>query len=140
MRSFRVDKLGSTIRDIVSDAIANRLNDPRISPLTSITRVEVSGDLQIAKVFVSVLGGASQARKTMAGLTHAGGHVQRLVAERLSVRRCPEIRFVLDASLKKAAETIRVIEDSVGQDRGQESQSPPGDESPDRSAANGAPE
>jgi ribosome-binding factor A len=139
MRSFRVDKMGSTIRDIVSDAIANRLNDPRISPLTSITRVEVSGDLQIAKVFVSVLGRDSQARTTMAGLTHAVGHVQRLVAEQLCVRRCPEIRFVLDASLKKAAETIRVIDASVEEDPVRDDQAATEGEPEGGSPADGAP-
>ncbi len=140
MRSFRVDKLSSTIREIVSDAIANRLNDPRISPMTSITRVEVSGDLQLARIFVSVLGRDSQCRTTMAGLTNAVGHVQRLVAAGLTLRRCPEIRFVLDSSLKKAAEIIRVIDESVRQDRAEGAAAGPGDASEDCPASDGTPE
>jgi ribosome-binding factor A len=117
MRSYRVQKLASTIRDIVSEAIAHRLQDPRISPLTSVTRVEVSGDLQIARVYVSVLGEGADGRKTLAGLDHAVGRVQRLVAGRLTLRRCPELRFVLDDSLKTAAETWRILDQTREPDR-----------------------
>ncbi len=115
MRPFRVDKMGSAIRQIVSEAIATKLNDPRISTFTSVTRVEVSRDLQIARVYVSVLGTEAETRKTMTGLAHAVGHVQRLVAGRLTVRRCPEIRFVLDPSIKKAAQTIQIIEQTTAE-------------------------
>lgn len=114
MRAYRVDKLASTIREIVGQAIATKLQDPRISPFASVTRVEVSGDLQIAKVFVTVLGEPGKGRSTLNGLNHAVGHVQSLVARQLSIRRCPEIRFVLDESLKKAAETMRIINETVG--------------------------
>ena len=122
MRSFRVEKLASTIREIVGDAIAHKLNDPRISPLTSVVRVEVSGDLQIAKVYVTVLGDDGAARRTLAGLTHAVGRVQRLVARGLTIRRCPEIRFVLDESLKTAAETVRIIDQTMHRDHPEEAE------------------
>ena len=117
MRSFRVEKLASTIREIVSDAIANKLHDPRISAMTSVLRVEVSGDLQVAKIQVTVMGSASEGRRTLAGLNAAGGRVQRLVARRLTIRRCPQLSFVLDDSLKKAAETVRIIDENRRQDR-----------------------
>ncbi len=110
MSSYRVEKMASNIRTIVSDVILNDLNDPRISRFTSVTRVEVSGDLQIAKIFVSVLGADSEGRKTFAALEHASGRIQRTLARRLRARFCPEIRLYLDESLKRAAETIAMIE------------------------------
>ena len=115
MSSHRLAKMASTIRAIAGDAILNRLNDPRISPMTSVTRVQMSGDLQIAKIYISVLGSEAEMRRTMRGLEHAVGHIQRIVAKRLTTRHCPEIRFELDDSLKKAAETIQVIDESVGE-------------------------
>ncbi|MEE9296879.1 MAG: 30S ribosome-binding factor RbfA [Phycisphaerae bacterium] len=115
MASHRVERMASIVRTIVADAIRNKLNDPRIAPLSSVTRVEMSGDLQVAKVFVSVPGSDAVRRRTLAGLTHARGHIQRIVAHSLSVRQCPEIRLKLDDSLKLAAETMRIIEQSVGQ-------------------------
>lgn len=115
MSSHRLAKMASTVRAIAGDAILNRLNDPRISPMTSVTRVEMSGDLQIAKIYISVLGSESERRRTMRGLEHAVGHIQRIVAKRLTTRHCPEIRFELDDSLRRAAETMQVIKESLGE-------------------------
>jgi len=113
MRAFRPDKLGSLIRNVVSEMIANDLQDPRISRFASVTRVEVSGDLQVAKVHVSVMGSDTEQRSTMRALDHAKGHIQRGLARGISVRHCPEIRFVADQSIKRAAEIIRIIDENV---------------------------
>jgi len=102
--------MASNVRSIVSDVIHNELNDPRVSPLTSVTRVQMSGDLQIAKVFVSVLGSDAECRRTFAGLEHAIGHIQRVLARRLQVRHCPQIRLRIDESLKRSADTITIID------------------------------
>jgi ribosome-binding factor A len=113
MRSFRIDKMGSFIRSLVSEAIAHKINDPRVSPFASVTRVDVSGDLQLAKVYVSVMGSEAEQRRTMAGLEHARGHIQRLVGSQLRVRHVPELRFVQDDSIKGAAETVRQIDSEM---------------------------
>lgn len=105
--------MASAVRDIVSDAIRNRVNDPRISTMTSVTRVEMSGDLLIAKVFVSVMGSETERRRSLAGLQHAKGHIQRIVAHELNVRHCPEIRLELDEMLRKTAETLKIIEETM---------------------------
>ena len=140
MRAYRVDKLASIIREIVGQAITTKLQDPRISPFASVTRVEVSGDLQIAKVFVTVLGEPGKGRSTLNWLNHAVGHVQSLVARQLSIRRCPEIRFVLDESLKKAAETMRIIDETVGGDDLQDAEADADCDSHDQPACDGAAE
>lgn len=63
MKSYRPERVANVIREVVSDAISTRLNDPRIEPMSSVTRVEVSPDLEHAKVWVSVLGEASVGRR-----------------------------------------------------------------------------
>lgn len=113
MSSFRLDKMASFIRMLVSEAIANKVNDPRVSRFASVTRVAVSGDLQSAKVYVSVMGTAADQRRTMAGLAHARGHIQRWVGSQLRVRHVPEIRFLADESIKGAVETVRQIDESM---------------------------
>jgi ribosome-binding factor A len=115
MPSFRPDKMASVIRSITSDMIANRLSDPRISPFASITRVEVSADLQIAKIYISVMGSAADESRTLRGLDHARGHIQRTIATKITARHCPEIRFIRDESIKRAAEIIRIINENVPQ-------------------------
>lgn len=113
MRSHRPDKMASLIRTIISDVIAHKLSDPRISPFVSITRVEVTADLQHARVHVSVMGDEAEARSTMRGLEHARGVMQRAVARNVTSRVCPHISFALDGSIKKAAEIIKIIDESV---------------------------
>ncbi len=108
--SRRKDRLSHVVRDVVSDAIANRVSDPRISSLTSVTRVEMSPDLKIADVHVSVMGEDVDARTTLRGLTSARGMIQTRLARQLNIRQCPMIRFRLDEAFKGEMETLRQIE------------------------------
>ena len=138
MKSFRPARIAHIVRAVVSDAISHKLNDPRIEPLSSVTRVEVSRDLEYAKVFVSVMGDASVQRRTMAGLNSAGGLVQRLVARQLPIRHCLQLSFHLDESIQRAAETIQLIDETMAEygesdspgladDRGERSDASSGD-------------
>lgn len=108
--SHRKDRLAHVVRDVVSDAIANRVSDPRISGLTSVTRVEMSPDLKVANVHVSVMGSDADARTTLRGLTSARGMIQTRLARQLDIRQCPMIRFRLDDAFKGGLETLRQIE------------------------------
>lgn len=124
MKSFRPERVAHVIREVVSTAISSKLNDPRIAPMSSVTRVEMSPDLEHAKVWVSVLGDAAAGRKTIAGLKAAAGYVQRLVGAALSLRTTPHLTFHLDESLKKAAETIRIIDESMAEIRQKDAAAP----------------
>ena len=123
MKTHRPERVARVIREVVSEAISSKLNDPRIEPMSSVTRVELSADLEHAKVWVSVLGDAATGRRTIAGLKAAAGYVQRLVAAELSMRVTPHLTFHLDESLKKAAETIRIIDESMAEIRQREAAS-----------------
>jgi ribosome-binding factor A len=113
MASFRPDKMASALRLLISEAISTKVSDPRVSRFASVTRVHVSGDLQMAKVYISVLGSDADGRRTLAGLQAARGHIQRWVARNLSVRNVPEIRFVVDESIKGSAQTVRMIDEAM---------------------------
>lgn len=108
--SRRTDKVASIVRDVVSQAIITKLSDPRISSFASITRVEVSGDVMHATVYVSVMGTESDERLTMAGLRHARGYLQSLLAGALTTRHCPQLRFVADRGIKKQMKTLELID------------------------------
>lgn len=109
MSAYRRERVASVIRDIVSEAIAHRLHDPRIEPLTTVTRVEVTRDLLNASVFLTVRGSDADEHKTITAIQHAAGYLQRLVAQGLSLRQCPEIRFEIDLAAKGAQETLRIL-------------------------------
>lgn len=117
MKPYRAEKVASEIRSVVGDAILNHLSDPRVSRFASVTRVSVSADLAIADVYISVMGEPAAQRTTLAGLQHARGHLQGLVARRLRLRQCPEVRFHPDESIKRGTETIRLIEETMGRQR-----------------------
>ena len=108
--SHRRDRLSNVVRDVVSDAIANRLSDPRVSSFTSVTRVELTVDLRAADVHVSVMGSDATARTTMRGLKSARGMIQSQLARQLNIRHCPIIRFHLDEGIKHGIDTIRLID------------------------------
>ena len=115
MKSHRPERVANVIRTVVSDAIANKLSDPRIQPMSSVTRVEVSGDLEYAKVWVSVMGDPAVQQRTIMGLHSARGYVQGLLARKLPIRHCPRISFHLDESIKRAVETIRLIDEAMSE-------------------------
>lgn len=110
MKPYRKQKLESAIHQMVSEVITQQLQDPRVSPLTTVTRVEVSGDLMVSKVYLSVLGGESEESRTLAAVRHAGGRIRSIVAHELAIRQCPEMQFYLDEGVRTARETLRLIE------------------------------
>lgn len=102
------------MKEAVSDAIANHLNDPRIEGFVSVTRVEVTADLRNASVFVSVFGGTQATQnKTFAAITHARSRIQALVAGQVQTKFCPVLRFFTDEKFKKTLETMELIDKAV---------------------------
>ena len=119
MGSRRVLKVAEAIREVVGMAILVDLRDPRISDVT-VTRVSVSGDLRLAKVYVSVMGDEKKQALCMHGLNNARGYLQRKVGDRVDTRYTPRIQFVLDKGVKHSLEVAQildeVLEDEVPKD------------------------
>ncbi len=111
MRPYRKEKVASLVRQIVSEAIVHRLHDPRVAPLTTVTRVEMTDDLLIARVYLSVPGDDAVESRTIAAIRHAAGYIQRMVAGELSIRQCPELRFEIDKAVKGVRRTMELLED-----------------------------
>jgi len=91
----RQERLGEQIRVELSEMLVRELKDPRIG-FATVTRVEVSADLQHARVLVSVLGNEDDQQGTIAGLASAAGFIRHEISQRLPLRRAPELDFVLD--------------------------------------------
>jgi len=119
MPTRRQEKISRFIRESVSDTIANHLNDPRIeSAFVSVTRVEVSADLRIANVYISIFGGEEKTQNTaFSAILHARPRIQSLLAEGIQSRFCPVINLHRDEQFKKALETMKIIDDLAKQAR-----------------------
>jgi len=114
MATRRQEKAARVVKEAVSDAISNHLNDPRIEGLISITKVEITADLRHADVYISIFGKDQAAQnRTFAAITHARSRIQSLVAGKLQSKFCPVLRFVEDEKFKKALETMKLIDRAV---------------------------
>lgn len=116
MRPFRKEKIASVIRQVVSEAIAHKLHDPRVDLLTTVTRVEMTDDLLIATVFLTVGSGGATERRTLKGVRSAGGYLQRQVAKELQVRNCPTLNFAVDREEEGARQTLSLLAENLRQD------------------------
>ena len=108
MKSHRIARVSEVVRETAANAILFEIKDPRVKGVT-VTRAEVSADLQHAKVFVSIMGTEKEQSLAMHGLKSAAGFVQTKVADRLTSRYVPHITFVLDEGVKKSIEIARLI-------------------------------
>ena len=108
--SRRVARVSASIKREVSQMLLNDIKDERVGAgMVSVTDVDVAGDLQHAKVFVSIYGTDEAKAETMAGLKAAQGYVRRQLGQRMSLRRTPEVTFQEDRSFDLAANVLNVI-------------------------------
>jgi ribosome-binding factor A len=113
MESRRQLKMARVIRDSVSSTISNRLSDPRITGLVSITEVDISPDGKNATVFLSIFAvDEPAAKKTFQAIQHAIGPIQAALGRDIPGRNCPHLRFELDTKMKKTIETLQLIEEA----------------------------
>jgi ribosome-binding factor A len=112
MKAHRLARVAEVIREVASETILFELQDPRVKNVT-VTRAEISADLQHAKVFVSVMGTTKEQELCMHGLGHSAGFVQSRLASRLKTRFTPLLKFVLDQGVKKSIEITRLINEAL---------------------------
>lgn len=97
--SMRANRVGEQMKKELGDIISRKLKDPRIGFLT-VTDVRVSGDLQIAKVYISVLGGEKKKEEALKGLEKAKGFIRSEISDRIRLRKTPELEFEFDESIE----------------------------------------
>ena len=116
MATRRQEKVARLVKEAVSDAIANHLNDPRIEGFVSVTRIDMTADLRSADVYLSIFGKDDAAQnKTYAAITHAKSRIQSLLAGKLQCKFCPVLRFQRDEKFKKTLETMKLIDEAVSE-------------------------
>lgn len=106
----RVARVAESIRREISLLLLSGIKDDRVGTgMVSVTDVDVSNDLQHAKVFVSIYGTADAKAETMAGLKSATGFVRSELGQRLRLRRTPEVVFLEDDSLERGDRVLSLI-------------------------------
>ncbi len=106
---IRPEKVAHLMRREVAEILQQRLRDPRISAMVSVTDVEVTHDLSFAKVYVSIMGSPEERASTLEALAHAAGFVRHELGPRLGLREVPEVRFIHDESLDRGARVEELL-------------------------------
>lgn len=109
MATERMRRVNEVMREVVGEAIASELDDPRIGFVT-VTAVQTSPDLRSARVLVSVLGDERQRERTMAALRAAHGILQAAVNRELHLKRTPTLKFVYDEALERAQRLSELLD------------------------------
>jgi ribosome-binding factor A len=118
MSTGRMRRVDEAIRQVIGDAVAGDLKDPRVGFVT-VTDVRTSADLRHARVYVSVLGDAgepseqTQREATLDGLRSAHGYLQARIARELRLKRTPTLEFAYDDTTDRALRVDALI-DEIG--------------------------
>ena len=106
----RTDRVNELLRKEISQIISRDMNDPRITGLLTISQVNTSTDLRQARISVSVMGEQQQKEKALGGLKAAAGFIRHRLGGKLSLKRIPELSFLLDASMEQANDLVRLMD------------------------------
>ena len=108
--SRRVSRVAALIQEEVSKMVLHDIKDDRVGAgMVSITDVDVSGDLQHAKIYVSIYGTDEARVETMAGLKSATGYVRRELGRRMRLRRTPEVVFIEDRGIERGDRMLALL-------------------------------
>jgi ribosome-binding factor A len=129
-QGYRPDRVGDQIRQELSEILSRgEVHDPGIGFIT-LTRVQVTPDLQLARVYYTSLGDPNARKETARALTRATGFFRRQIGSRLQLRRVPELEFRFDESIAhqdRIEQILRDIHEADAQ-RAADSESPASDE------------
>ncbi len=107
---IRPERVAHLMRREIAEILQNRLRDPRLSSsMVSVTDVQVTHDLSMARVFVSMLADGLERETAMRALQSAAGFVRRELGPRLGLREVPDLRFAIDTSIERGARVDEIL-------------------------------
>ena len=117
MAGGRMRRVDEAVREVLSDAIAKEIKDPRVGFVT-VTAVKTSRDLRHARVYVSVLGDEHERAATLDGLRSAHGYLQGAIAGQLALKHTPTLVFEYDETVDRAARLTKLMQRGPDQEVG----------------------
>jgi len=110
MAELRAHRVAEQMKKELGDILTKKIKDPRVGFVT-VTDVEVTGDLQQAKIFISVLGDEKEKQATLLGLSKAKGYIRSEIGQRIRLRKTPELIFDFDESLERGNRIETILRD-----------------------------
>ena len=108
--THRVERIAEQIREEVSQILSTEVADPGVG-LVTVTRVKVTPDLSLARVYWTTMGDAAQRKQTAKALARAASYVRHLLSTRMTLRRSPEVQFLFDQSVAAQDRVEQILRD-----------------------------
>ena len=110
MPGYKINRVTSDIKLCLSELL-REVKDPRVSKLLSIVKVNVSGDMSYADIYVSAIEGSEKTAESVKALNKsAAGFLRRELGARMSLRKVPQLKFIADNSIENSAHISKIIE------------------------------
>jgi len=106
----RSSRVAEAIKNELSTILISKVRDPRLQGV-NISRVEVSDDLSLARIFFTVLGGPKEVKEAGIGLERAKGFMRSHIAKTLNLRFTPALQFKYDKVVEKVAELEEIFQE-----------------------------
>lgn len=114
--SIKNIRINEEVRKQLQEIVMHEVKDPRIHPMTSVTKAVVAPDLKTCRVYISVLGSEESLKETVAGLTKAEGFIRRELARTVNLRNTPELTFIPDDSIAYGVGMTHKIDEVIAED------------------------
>ncbi len=110
MAGFKNQRLAEDIKREISGVMREQIKDPRVSDgLSSVVKVDLSGDNSHCKVYISHIDGIERAKEVVKGLESAAWMIRSACADKLHLKKCPEFKFIADDSIERSADLLQKI-------------------------------
>ena len=114
--SNKNNRINSEVSKALATIIRNEVKDPRVSPLTSVTLVEVAPDLKTAKVYISTFDKKITVEETVDALNKAAGFIRHELSMAVDIRNTPQLRFIADHSIEYGIKMSSKIDEVIAKD------------------------
>ena len=108
--SHRIERVAEQIREEVSQILATEVADPGVG-LVTVTRVKVTADLSLARIYWTTLGDAAHRKRTAKALARAAAFVRHLLSTRMTLRRSPEVQLLFDESVAAQDRVEQILQE-----------------------------
>lgn len=120
--SHRIQRIAEQIREEVGQILATEVADPDIG-LVTVTRVKITPDLSLARIYWTIRGDAAERKKTAKALARAAPYIRHLLSTRMTLRRSPEVQFLFDQSVAAQDRVEQILEELKQQEAARRSDS-----------------
>lgn len=107
--SNRIERINSEIKKQLAAIISEEIHDPRVKGMISIVKVDTDKDLDVCKVYLSVLGADGEEEEVVKAINNAEGFIKSILKEKVQLRALPKLRFILDDSISYGIKISQIL-------------------------------